>query len=167
MTWEFSTGGAIASVAWWIWLAGILDYFHVSWEVLAILSVMLALDYVFWILDAYLLDKYSVTSTQMRRGLVRKMSRWMLPMIVIWILRWAWAWDLETISTIIFSVLIITEWYSVIWHVYCINTWKKLPEIDWLERLLAFIANTIKWKIPKEIEQETETEIKEETKKEE
>lgn len=93
----------------------------------------------------------------------------MLPFLVISILRWVWAWDLETVSTVIFSIIIITEGYSIIWHIYSINSdWKQIPEIDAMSLLINFIANLIKWKMPKEIElkeiDETETE---ETKKEE
>lgn len=157
--WEISTGGTIASVAGGFWLAVALEYFWISWEVLAILSVLLALDYVFGVLDAYLLDRTSVTSTKMRRGLAKKLTRWVLPMIVIIILKWVWANDIELASTIIFSILIITEWYSIIGHIYSINTWEKLPEIDALKLLFEFIANLLKWKLPstkKEEEKEEE-----------
>ena len=148
MTTEISTGGTIASVAGGFWLAAALEYFWISWEVLAILSVLLALDYVFGVLDAYLLDRTSVTSTKMRRGLAKKLTRWVLPMIVIIILKWVWANDIELASTIIFSILIITEWYSIIGHIYSINTWEELPEIDALKLLFEFIADLLKWKLP-------------------
>ena len=128
--WEVSTGGMVASVVWGIWLASVLEYFNVSWEVLIILSVMLALDYIFWIADAYIDENTQVTSAKMWRGLFKKMTRRMLPLIVVAILRWVWAWDLEFVSTVIFSMLIITEWYSIIGHIYSINEWEKLPEID-------------------------------------
>lgn len=156
--WEFSTGGTIASVAGGFWLAAALEYFGISWEVLAILSVLLALDYVFGVLDAYLLDRASVTSTKMRRGLAKKLTRWVLPMIVIIILKWVWANDIELASTIIFSILIITEWYSIIGHIYSINTWEKLPEIDALKLLFEFIANLLKWKLPSTKEEEKKEE---------
>lgn len=147
--WETSTAGAIASVAGGFWLASILNYFQVSWEVLIILSVMLALDYIFWIADAYLEDKQQVTSTKMRKWLLKKMTRWMLPLIVVAILRGVGAGDLDTVSTVIFSILIITEWYSIIWHIYSINSdWKKIPEIDAMEMLLQFIINAIMGKLP-------------------
>ena len=156
---EVSTWGTIASVAGGFWLAAVLEYFNVSWEVLAILSVLLALDYVFWVVDAYLLDRASVTSTKMWRGLAKKLTRWMLPMIVIIILKWIGADDIELASTIIFSILIITEGYSIIGHIYSINTWEKLPEIDALKLLFEFIANLLKWKLPvKEEEKEEEDE---------
>lgn len=161
--WEISTWGTIASVAGGVWLAVALEYFWISWEVLAILSVLLALDYIFGVLDAYLLDRTSVTSTKMWRGLAKKLTRWMLPMIVIIILKGVGADDIELASTIIFSILIITEGYSIIGHIYSINTGEKLPEIDALKMLFEFIANLLKWKIPvtkEEEEEETKTEEK-------
>ena len=146
--WEISTWGTVASVAGGFWLAAILEYFQVSSEVLIILSVMLALDYIFWVIDAYLLDRENVTSAKMWKGLVKKLTRWMLPLVVIAILRWVGAWDLEMASTVIFSILIITEWYSIIGHFYSINAWKQLPEIDCFELLMRFIVNLIKGKVP-------------------
>ena len=146
--WEVSTWGTIASIAWWFWLAAALEYFQVSSETLIILSVMLALDYVFGVLDAYITDKQSVTSTKMRRWLAKKLTRWMLPLVVIAVLRWVWVWDLEYISMVIFSILIITEGYSIIWHFYSINLGKQLPEIDCFEMLLNFIINIFKWNLP-------------------
>ena len=146
--WEVSTGGMVASIAWGICLAWVLEYFQVSCETVIILFVMLALDYIFWILDAYLKDKHSVTSDQMRRWFWRKMTRWMLPLIVIAILRWVGAGDLQMASTVIYSILIITEGYSIIGHFFSINTGKELPEIDAFEMLIKFITNLLKGKLP-------------------
>ena len=146
--WEVSTGGMVASVVWGVCLAWVLEYFQVSCETVIILFVMLFLDYIFWILDAYLKDKQSVTSTKMWQGFWRKMTRWMLPLIVIAILRWVWAWDLQMASTVIYSILIITEWYSIIGHFFSINTGKELPEIDAFEMLMKFIVNLLKGKLP-------------------
>lgn len=155
--WETSVAWATGSVVGGIWLAAILEYFSVSWEVLIILSVVLALDYIFGIADAYMEDKTQVTSTKMWKGLVKKMTRRMLPLLVVAILRWVGAWDLESISTVIFSILIITEGYSIIWHIYSINSdGKKIPEIDAMEMLLTFISNLIKWKMP-DISKQSET----------
>lgn len=156
--WEVSTGGMVASVVWGVCLAWVLEYFQVSCETVIILFVMLALDYIFWILDAYLRDKHSVTSDQMRRGFWRKMTRWMLPLIVIAILRWVGAWDLQMASTVIYSILIITEGYSIIGHFFSINTGKELPEIDAFEMLIQFIVKLIKWKLPEVKEKDLDKE---------
>lgn len=150
--WEVSTWGTVASVAWGFWLAAILEYFQVSWEVVLILSILLFVDFILWIADAYMKDRYSVTSTQMWRGLVKKMTRWCLPLIVIWILRWIWAGELEIASTTIFSILIITEGYSIIGHIFSINSdWEKtLPEIDAIKMLTEVIFGLFKGKLPAE-----------------
>lgn len=148
MTWD-QLSWAIVSVAWWFWLAEALTYFWINWEVLLILSILLALDYIFWVANAYITDRLSVTSTKMRRWLAKKLTRRCLPLIVILILKWLWVWEMEMATTVVFSILIVTEWYSIIWHIYSINTWKKLPEIDAFEMLINFVADLIKWKLPK------------------
>lgn len=76
------------------------------------------------------------------------MTRWMLPLIVIAILRWVGTGDLQMASTVIYSILIITEGYSIIGHFFSINTWKDLPEIDAFEMLVKFITNLLKGKLP-------------------
>lgn len=158
--WELSTTWAVASVVWWTALAWILEYFNISWEVLLILSVLLVLDYIFGIADAYLRDKYSVTSKKMWKWLAKKLTRWMLPMIVIIILKWVWVEEIEVASTVIFSILIITEWYSIIGHIYSINsdTNEELPEIDWLKYLFEFIASLLKGKLPVTTKEEDKVE---------
>lgn len=148
MSWWISTWWMVASVVWGVCLAWVLEYFQVSCETVIILFVMLFLDYIFWILDAYLKDKHSVTSQKMWQGFRRKMTRWMLPLVVIAILRWVGAGELQMASTVIYSILIITEWYSIIGHFFSINTWKELPEIDAFEMLIRFITNLLKGKLP-------------------
>lgn len=145
---EFSTGGAVASVAWWLTLAGALEYFHLSWEVTAIFAALLILDFIFWISDAYIEDKQQVTSEKMWRGLVKKCSKFLLPLIVVLVLKGIWFENLEMVVTTIFSILIITEWYSIIGHIYCINTGEHLSEIDAFSLLIDFIIWIFKQKLP-------------------
>lgn len=152
--WEFSTGGAVASIAWGITLAGTLEYFHLSWEVTAIFAALLALDFIFWVSDAYIENKQQVTSEKMRKGLAKKLSKLMLPLIVVLVLKWIGFENLEMVITTIFSILIITEGYSIIGHIYCINTWKHLSEIDAFSLLIDFIVNIFKAKLPSKEEEE-------------
>lgn len=158
--WEISTWWTAAAIAWWAGLAAALQYFNVSGEVVLILSILLFVDFILWITDAYMKDRYSVTSTQMWRGLVKKMTRWCLPLIVVWILRWAGMGELEIASTTIFSILIITEGYSIIGHIFSINSdWEKtLPEIDAIKMLTEVIFGLFKWKMPAEKKEEDKVE---------
>lgn len=164
MTWEFNTTGAVASVAWGVTLASILEYFHLSYEVVSIFAALLVLDFIFWVSDAYIKDKQQVTSAKMGRWLVKKVSKMMLPLIVVLVLRWVWFENLEMVVTTIMSILIITEGYSIIWHIYSINTWETLSEIDAFSLLLDFIIWIFKQKLP--IKEETKTEEDDTTKEE-
>lgn len=148
MTWQFSTTGAIASVAGGVTLAGVLEYFHLSYEVASIFAALMVLDFIFWISDAYIKDKQQVTSAKMWKWLAKKVSKMMLPLIVVLVLRWVWFENLEMVVTTIMSILIITEWYSIIGHIYSINTWETLSEIDAFSLLLDFIIWIFKQKLP-------------------
>lgn len=135
----------IVNVSWWLTLAAILEYFGIGGETLIILSAMLILDWLFWIVDAYL--QGTLQSKLMVTWLVKKLTRWCFPFIVIWILRWAWFESSELIATAMLSILIIAEWYSVLWHIYSINYKQQLPEIDALKMLFEWIAKIFKWKV--------------------
>jgi len=101
------------NIAWGITLATILEYFGIGSETLIILSVMLLLDWVFWVVDAYF--QWTLESKLMVRWLVKKLTRWCFPFIVIIILRGAWFENTELIATAMLSILIVAEGYSVIW----------------------------------------------------
>lgn len=152
MTWEFSAAGAVASVAGGITLASVLEYLQLSGEVYAIFAGLLFLDFVFWITDAYFEDKQKVTSTNAWRGIFKKFSKLILPLVFIFVLKGVGAEDISMLVTSVMSILIITEWYSIIWHIYSINTGSHLSEIDAFSLLIEFIANLFKQKLPRKEE---------------
>lgn len=142
MTW---TKLAISNIIWGIGLGVALDYFWMSWETIIILTVMLVLDWIFWVINAYI--QWTLQSKLMVNGLVKKLTRWCLPFIVIAVLRGAGFDNTHIISTSILSILIVAEWYSVIWHIYSINYKEQLPEIDALKMLFQRIAKLFKGKL--------------------
>ena len=145
---EISLTGAALNIAWWCVLYEILEYFSISCEALSILSILLILDFVMGIADAYIKDRSQVTSAKMWKWLIKKVTRRMLPFIVVWIFRGAWIEDMSTIVSMIISMLIVTEWYSIIGHIYSINTWKEILEIDAFEMILSFLLKLLKGKLP-------------------
>lgn len=159
---EINLTGAAFNIAWWCVLYEILEYFSISCEALSILSILLILDFVMGIADVYIKDKTKVTSSKMWKWLVKKITRRMLPFIVVWIFRGAWIEDMSTIVSMIISMLIVTEWYSIIGHIYSINTWKEILEIDAFEMILNFLLKLLKGKLP---DNEEDLEKKEEEKK--
>lgn len=136
---------AIVNVAWWLALGAILDYFWMSGETLIILSSMLILDWIFWIIDAYI--QGTLQSKVMVNGLIKKLTRWCFPFIVIAVLRWAGFSEVDLISTAMLSILIVAEWYSIVGHIYSINYKEQLPELDALKSLFQWIWKLFKWKV--------------------
>jgi len=51
------------------------------------------------------------------------------------------------LATMVMTVLIISEWYSIIWHIYSLNYKEKLPEIDALKMLIKKIWELFRWKL--------------------
>ena len=136
---------AIMNIAGWLALGAILDYFWMSGETLIILSAMLILDRIFWIVDAYM--QGTLQSKVMVNGLIKKLTRWCFPFIVIAVLRWAGFSEVDLISTAMLSILIVAEWYSIVGHIYSINYKETLPEIDALKSLFQWIWKLFKWKV--------------------
>ena len=140
-TWQW----VAMNIAWGIWLWVVLEYFWMSQETLIILTVMLLLDWIFWVINAYI--QWTLQSKLMVTGLVKKLTRWCLPFIVIAVMRWAGFEKVELVATVMLSILIVAEWYSVIWHIYSINYKESLPEIDALKLLFNWLGKLLKSKL--------------------
>jgi phage-related holin len=146
------------NLAWGIWLWVILEYFGMTQETLIILTSMLVLDWIFWVINAYI--QWNLQSKLMVTWLVKKMTRWCLPFIVIAVMRWAWFEKVDLVSTVLLSILIVAEWYSVIWHIYSINYKETLPEIDAMKALFWWIAKLFKQKVDDTLPSKKEDEWK-------
>lgn len=157
-TWEW----VAVNILWGISLGVVLEYFWMSQETLIILTIMLFLDRAFGVTNAYI--QGTLESKLMVTGLVKKLTRWMLPFIVIAIMRWAGFEKVDLVATVILSILIVAEGYSVIWHIYSINYKEQLPEIDALKQLLWWIAKLFKSKIDETLPKEGEDKWNETTK---
>lgn len=144
--WEVSTWGAIAEVVWWGIMWWILSYFWLTAEWLMILTWFLLLDVIFWLVDSYIVSK-DTSSSKLVEWLAKKFWRWLLPFICILALKWVWYESVETISNVVMSILIISEWYSIVWHIYSINYKESLPEIDALKILIQKISEIFKLEI--------------------
>ena len=133
-------------------MAWILEYFSISGEWLIIMTVMLCLDFIFWIVAAKSRGE-AIESRKRQRGLVKKLTRWLLPFIVVaWLKRTWMPWIPELVMVIIWMI-VFSELYSIIWHIYSINYWQELPETDAFKMLLDWLAKLIKNLINKKDEE--------------
>lgn len=135
---------AFANILWGLTLWAFIEYFWISSETIIILSIMLLLDWIFGVIDSYI--QGNLKSKLMWLGLVKKLTRRCFPFIVIGVLRWAGFSDTELIATIMLSIMIVAEGYSIIGHIYTINYKQELPEIDCLKILMKSIADLFKKK---------------------
>ena len=147
------------NLAGWVSLGVILEYFGMTQETLIILTSMLLLDRVFGVVNAYI--QGNLESKLMVTGLVKKLTRRMLPFIVIAIIRGSGFENVDLIANIILGILIVAEGYSVIWHIYSINYKKQLDEIDALKLLMEWIARLLKSKIDETLPPKKDNEWKE------
>lgn len=143
---EFSTWWIAAEVVWGITVWSILAYFWLEAQALMTLTILLWVDIIFWLLDSYFITK-DTSSKKLVEWIARKFWRWSLPFVFIAILKWIWYDDVDTMATIVMTVLIISEWYSIIWHIYSLNYKEKLPEIDALKMLIQKIWELFRWKL--------------------
>jgi hypothetical protein len=141
---NFIMSEKVISILWGISFWSLLSYLWIDWETLSIFAVVLFLDFFFWIIDVYLFDKSLITSKKAWRWLLNKITKLLLPMIVVIVLKWVWFKEMDFLISSIMWIMIVSEWYSIIWHLYSINTWKQLPEIDAFELLISKILSIFK-----------------------
>lgn len=169
MTWE--TVPAMAAVSGGlIWIT--LDYFWFSKETIIIMTVLLALDFIAWVAEVWIKRREELTSSKAIQWLFRKISRWLLPFIIVLVMKGAWLEDINYLSMAVCWIIIISEGYSILGHIYTINSkWDEtLPEIDALSALITFIGKIFKTAIenksPREIEEEEKKSLDKEKKDE-
>lgn len=157
--WDFEW--ALVGVVGGLSVAGILDYFSLSWEGLLVMSIMLITDFIFWIVAAKVRGE-EIESKKWQEGLIRKLSRWVIPFAVAWWLKRTWMGGIEELNVAILWMIIFSELYSIIWHIYSINYKEQLPELDSFKLLLNGIVKLLKSlinKTNKNLETQDEEEV--------
>ena len=145
---EISTWGMVAEVAGGITIWAILSYFWLTAQALMTLTIFLWVDVLFWLLDSYFVTK-DTSSKKLVEWIARKFWRRSLPFICIAALKWIGYDNIDTLATMVMSILIISEAYSILWHIYSLNYKEKLPEIDALKLLMQKLSDFFRWLITK------------------
>lgn len=149
---------ALLWIVWGLWIASILEYFSISWEGLIIMTVMLLLDFFFGIISAK--SRWEkIESKKRQHWLVKKACRRVLPFIVAWGLKWTGMPWIEFLTQTIVWMIVFSELYSIIGHIYSINYGEELPEVDAFKMLLNSLVKILKNLINKKNE-ELDTEDK-------
>ena len=143
---------ALVGIVWGIGVAWILDYFSISGEWLIIMTAMLMIDFFFWIISAKSRGE-KIESRKRQHGLVKKVCRWLLPFIVAWWLKRTEMPWIDMLTHTIVGMIVFSELYSIIWHIYSINYWEELPEVDAFKMLMNWLVKFLKNLINKKNEE--------------
>ena len=145
---DLNTTGAVVGTVWGLSMWALLSYFWMTTEMIVMLSVFLGIDFILWVFRAWQADNTEVKSSLMAKGLFRKLTRWLFPFIVIGAAKFGGITDPTALTYPIVGILIVSEAYSSIRHIYNINTGKDLSEIDafgmLIEKIWGMIWFTIK-----------------------
>lgn len=130
----------------WFWTLSlwvILQYFHLKEESLIIFTALLIIDFVLWITHWYLREKWKLSSTRMWTGLWKKIVRLTIPFTAVMILKWVGFQEISLLISTIMSILIASEWYSILRHYMYITTKKEMSEIDAVEYVLTKLVEIV------------------------
>lgn len=115
-----------------------LVYLWLPKDAVMIFAVLMAVDFVTGVISAYVDDKTKVRSQTAIKWAVKKVSIFLVPFVVALMLKGAW-YDAGWMVTTILSILIVSEWYSILGNIYSIKTGNKVTEIDALWYILELV----------------------------
>ena len=146
----------LCGVGMWLWW--LMTYLWIPTEAIIIYAILLVFDFFFGVIEVYLHDKTKLKSQTAKKWFFRKMVSFCLPFFIALIVKWAAiAMNAENIADVVgkyviswgLGILILIEWYSILWHFYNIKTGQCLPEIHGFEYFTKKVASLffgkIKW----------------------
>ena len=122
-------------------LSGVLAYLEISQEPFTIFAILLVIDYITGVWKAKTLG-ISITSNKMKYGLISKLSLLIIPIVLAMGAKATGA-DYHYILLSGMYILVLSEVYSIIGNIYCMNTGEELPEYDAVAMLGKQIRNIL------------------------
>ena len=129
-------------------VASIIAYFNLTGEVISIYAWVVILDTILGMISKHR-NGVKITSSLWSDWVTKKFTRLLIPFVFSAVCRGAGV-EFEFITwamTALMSLLIAGEWYSVMRHIYNINTKKDLPEIEVMDIVIQKITMIFRSKI--------------------
>lgn len=130
------TGKTIWYIAW----VAVFEYLQIQQEQLAILAILMLVDFITWISKQYRIDPQLLESHKAWIWIVKKLCTVILVFSVALVIRGVW-FEPGSYILIIMSLLIVAEWYSITQNIYSVQTGKKLSEYDAISAVISGIGN--------------------------
>jgi toxin secretion/phage lysis holin len=131
-----------AKIFWYITIIYIFDFLDIQSTQVTILSIMMIIDTISWISKQWKLDKFKISSHSLWQGLMKKI------LTMIFLFSFALMFkgievDGSAYIKSILSILIMSEFYSIVQNIYSFRTWKKITEYDVISVLLKYIWDSL------------------------
>lgn len=124
-----TTAITVTKVWWYLWVAAFFAYLNIPDTQLYILSILMTIDFMFWVTRQFVLDKSEITSHKAWLWLFKKVSTlWLV--LSMWLMFKGISLDGRDYIEWMLWIFIMAEFYSITRSVYAIRTGKMLPEYD-------------------------------------
>jgi phage-related holin len=146
---------ATAKLAGYLSAATVFAYLDIPQEQIAILGVLMVIDFLTWVGKQFRLDPKKITSHAAWIGVIKKIATIIAVLSVAFVLKWNHI-DGDTYIGGILGILIMAEGYSIIQNVYAIRTGEILPEFDAISLMLKGFSEFLKSKIESAIQEKSD-----------
>lgn len=120
---------SVIKTTWYLWSTLLFSYLNIEWTQVLILTVLMIIDFIFWVIRQYTVNKKEITSHKAWLWVFKKWSTLMLILSIALVFKWI---DLDWSDYIqwMLWIFIMAEGYSICRSVYTIRTGETLPEYD-------------------------------------
>jgi len=109
--------------------AAIFAYLDIEQTQITILATLMVMDFFFWIIREFIIDRSNITSHKAWLWLFKKVSTLLLTLSIWLVFKWIQLDGSDYIQWMLW-IFIMAEGYSISRSVYAIRTGKMLPEYD-------------------------------------
>lgn len=138
-----ATGITVAKTAGYVGSIWIFEYLDIPQTQVAILGILMVLDFVSGIGKQYVIDPRGITSDRAWLGAIKKVGTFVALFTVALVMK---AMEMEADGYVkgLLAVFIAADGYSIIQNVYAIRTGQVLPEFDAISIVLKTVSEKIK-----------------------
>ncbi len=131
-----------AKIFWYAAIIYAFDFLDIQSAQVTILSVMMIIDTISWIAKQHKLDRSKLSSHWAWQGVMKKILTMMFLFSFALMFKWIEI-DGSTYLKWVLSILIVSEFYSIVQNIYSFRTWNKVTEYDVVSVLLRYIGDAL------------------------
>lgn len=143
MTWRIKTIGF--GMSWFI-----VSYFWITNEIILVLAVLMAFDFVTWVIKAVVIPGLKLTSKRAIIGAITKILVFSLPFMTV-LAGKVTGIDSKPLADVLMWIIGLSEFYSIISNIIAIKTQKDVEEHDAIMILLTWLKKVIRQRMEKQM----------------